>query len=158
MTEATDSADEPRAEVYRAFDAIGRLLYVGCSVDVDARIRQHTDTSLWWPFHERIEREPFATRELAAEAEAEAIATEHPRWNISGRSLDHPDGHCTTIGGARWLDYERDVARRYRDLRRQESSLLSQLRKVRFALAGARSEADGISRGVSFYDADEEIA
>ena len=43
---------------------------------------------------DRMETEDFDTREEAAEAEARAIATEHPRWDIVGCSPDQPDGQC----------------------------------------------------------------
>lgn len=37
-----------RHYVYRHFDAEGRVLYVGCSIDVERRFRQHLFESTWW--------------------------------------------------------------------------------------------------------------
>jgi Nuclease subunit of the excinuclease complex len=142
--------------VYRAFDSSGRLLYVGCSVNVESRLRYHEQHSRWWLFHERVESEKFPTRALAAEAEAVAIATEHPRWNMQGRSDAHPDGKCNDIHRAPWLDYEQDVWSRHRDLVEDERRLIGQIRRVRMGLAGVRAEVDAIKSG--FVLDDQEIA
>lgn len=144
------------AHVYRVYDASGRLLYVGCSVEVETRLHAHSQSATWWLFHDRIETEGFRTHEAALEAEAEAIATEHPRWNMQGRSPDHPDGKATNNNHARWLDYDREVSRRHRQLVSEEGRLLSALRKVRMGLQGARIEADAIKNG--FVLDDEEVA
>lgn len=138
------------AHVYRAFDAAGRLLYVGCSVSVEARLRQHETNSLWWVFKDRVEGEWFDDQDEALQAEAEAIATEHPRWNMVGRSDEHPDGQCSSVNQAKWLDYDRDVASRHRSLLGQEARLLREIRKVRMGLAGTRLEVQSISGGYEF--------
>lgn len=92
------------AQVYRAYDAAGRLLYIGSSVCVETRLRAHErNHSYWWPFHARITRETFATEAEARAAERLAIATEHPRWNVRHRSPDHPDGRMTCRRSAPWL-------------------------------------------------------
>lgn len=145
------------AYVYRASDASGRLLYVGCSVDVEARLRYHEANAQWWPFHESVAVEEFATQKEALAAEAVAIATEHPRWNMAGRSDDHPDGKCNTVQQAHWLDYERDVSRRHRSLIAEEQRLLRALRKVRMGLAGTRLEVACLRDGFAI-DLDEEPA
>lgn len=100
------------AEVYRAFDDDGRLLYIGSSVCVDARMRYHEQHSPWWPFHADLERTAYPTLTEARVAEKAAIATEHPRWNVAHRSPDHPDGFISMTYGRRsapWLadDYAR---------------------------------------------------
>lgn len=135
------------AHVYRAFDASGRLLYVGCSVEVENRLRQHSTNAQWWLFHDRITTEEFPTKAEGLEAEALAILTEHPRWNMQGRSDIHPDGKANSWTTAKWLDYDRDVSNRCRALNREEQRLLSALRKVRMGLAGVRLEAEAIKNG-----------
>lgn len=144
------------AEVYRAFDHAGRLLYVGCSVDVEARLRQHERTAVWWPFQSRITREVFESHEDALTAEKAAIAAEHPRWNIKDRSVDHPDGAATNSWDADWLAYERSVSQRLGRLVNEERQLMKQIRRVRFALAGTRLEVEAISSGS--VEIEEEIA
>lgn len=140
------------AFVYRAFDARDRLLYVGCSVDVDARLRYHEQHAAWWIFATRIDRQEFASHELALAAEAEAISEEHPRWNIVGRSASHPDGYISRIQDGSWLSYERDVARRFRDLTAEEASLIRKVRRVRMALAGVNAEVAAINAGVEINE------
>lgn len=143
------------AQVYRAFDVSGRLLYVGCSVDADARLVQHSKQADWWVFVDRIEREDFSSRDDALAAEAGAIATEHPRWNMVGRSQDHPDGFAASVGRADWLAYERDVARRRRALIAEEATLLREIRRARMAIAGVNAEITAINGGLEI---DENVA
>lgn len=116
--------------VYRVFDATDRLLYVGCSVDVDTRMAGHESASPWFPFHSRVERVAYPSRAQAEDAESVAIATEHPRWNIQGRSVDHPDGFAKSLAAAHWLAAEADMGRRWRDLRVQREKREDQLNKV----------------------------
>lgn len=125
--------------VYRVFDAADRLLYVGVSIDPDARLAQHAKNALWWCFQARSTVEQYATRDLAEMAEAEAIANEHPRWNAQGRTVR-----------AEGIDYDRDVAGRLRTLQSEEAVLLRKLRVVRMGLAGARAEAAMIRDGFQF--------
>lgn len=99
--------------VYRAFDTYGRLLYVGQTRNVEQRLREHSTLSAWWLFHKTVEVTPYATREEAMAAEAEAIQTEYPRWNMVGRALDHPDGWAPNTHKAEWLAEERELVRAY---------------------------------------------
>ena len=77
--------------VYRLFGAGGILLYVGVTGNVGSRLAGHARTQPWWPEVERVSTQCFATRELAAQAEGRAIATEDPLYNgvlpESGRRL-----------------------------------------------------------------------
>lgn len=135
------------AQVYRAFDGSGRLLYVGCSVDVDGRLLTHAEHSTWWPFHTTVTREDFPTRELAGEAEILAIQTEHPRWNMHHRAADHPDGFCHTIDGAPWLHYERDVWRRWKRATTTARELAAEKRENDMALRTASLEIAHLKAG-----------
>ncbi len=58
------------------------LLYVGMTCRVPDRIAQHRKEKSWWSQVRNITVEPFPNREGAAEAEARAIATENPAYNI----------------------------------------------------------------------------
>jgi predicted GIY-YIG superfamily endonuclease len=70
-----------RAALYRLFDAKGRLLYVGISLDPAARWKQHRGDKQWWP--EVIDKQViwYDTRILALQAEAMAIRDELPIHN-----------------------------------------------------------------------------
>lgn len=133
------------AVVYRAFDAEDRLLYVGCTIDLEPRLRHHEDNSPWWPFQVRIETEGYVTRAEAAEAEAVAIATEHPRWNVKGRSPEHPDGPLNSRFNAPHLQFEVNAWREWqkvRALRAELSTREANLRRLMAVAAIAPTLAD----------------
>lgn len=75
----------PRGEyLYRHWDADGRLLYVGIAKRPMARERQHEASSPWMVFQAEMTVEPFGSRADAEAAEAEAIRTEEPLFNVAG--------------------------------------------------------------------------
>jgi len=68
--------------VYRAFDADGALLYVGCSSSLKKRFGQHRSASApWLEALARVDFIEFATREAALAVEASAIREERPAFN-----------------------------------------------------------------------------
>lgn len=70
--------------VYRAFDDAGLLLYIGCSVDVKARMTQHRSGSAWHKFMARlVVSEPYDGFDRARAAERKAIDTEGAFFNAS---------------------------------------------------------------------------
>lgn len=70
-----------KTDVYRAYDAEGYLLYVGASVNVFRRLRQHKYAP-WIPRTNEICVEQYANRREAAYVEAVAIRDEMPIYNI----------------------------------------------------------------------------
>jgi hypothetical protein len=70
--------------LYRHWDADGRLLYVGIAQRPTARKRQHEVSSPWMAFQVEMTVEPFGSRTDAEAAEAEAIRTEQPLFNVAG--------------------------------------------------------------------------
>ena len=94
------------AYVYRAFAADGALLYVGSTVRLGCRMRNHHRTARWWFAAKRFTFVEYATEAEARAAEVEAIGQEFPRWNVHHRSTSHPVG---------WRVGLRDIARRYTD-------------------------------------------
>jgi len=71
--------------VYRMFDRGGHLLYVGMTGRATNRFSTHSDRS-WFPQVEMITLEWHATFAEAKLAEARAIGSEDPRYNIKGTS------------------------------------------------------------------------
>lgn len=71
------------AYVYRHYDAWGRLLYIGFSMDVEARSIKHFQCSSWGDVIGRIDIARFRTRQEALAAERHAIADEAPLFNRS---------------------------------------------------------------------------
>lgn len=72
-----------RHALYRLYSDIGELLYVGLTVDVKTRMKDHRNGKAWWPevAYRRIEWHP--DRLSADAAETAAIRTEHPTYNIA---------------------------------------------------------------------------
>ena len=99
------------AYVYRVFAADGALLYVGSTVRLGDRMRNHYINARWWFVAKRFTFTAYASETEARAAEVEAIGQELPRWNVHHRSLNHPDG---------WRVGIRQIARLYpADDRRQ---------------------------------------
>ena len=68
--------------VYRCYDARGRLLYVGCTYNPQARLRQHrADKKQWIRDVARTRFTVWPDRRKALEMERLAIETEHPIFN-----------------------------------------------------------------------------
>lgn len=74
---------QPHA-LYRFFDERDRLLYVGESWSAPSRAKQHRAGQRWWKQVRRMTVEMHPCRDDALAAEAEAIRTEHPRYNRAG--------------------------------------------------------------------------
>jgi predicted DNA-binding transcriptional regulator AlpA/predicted GIY-YIG superfamily endonuclease len=70
--------------LYRHFDREGRLLYVGISMNVFARLAQHRRESHWYSQITRVEIEHFDSREEVLAAEGEAIRGEKPLHDVVG--------------------------------------------------------------------------
>lgn len=85
MTEAVPTS------LYRHFDAVGTLLYVGVSLSWPARTKAHAQGSRWFEQVAKVEIERFPTRALALEAERKAIQTESPRFNVVHNRGAKPD-------------------------------------------------------------------
>lgn len=77
MTKSTEH------HVYRAFDEVGRLLYVGCTSNPQNRFGCHrSHGSKWLPYAASTAWDTFPTREEALLEEARAIRVEAPRFNV----------------------------------------------------------------------------
>lgn len=80
------------AAVYRHYAPDGALLYIGSTVDLQDRESYHSIYSPWFVPGVRIEAVICGSLPIAREVEREAIKAEFPRWNITGRARNHPDG------------------------------------------------------------------
>jgi predicted GIY-YIG superfamily endonuclease len=70
--------------LYRLYDANDRLLYIGITNRPEVRFRTHAANQAWWSEVVRSSLCTYATRAAAAAAEAQAIATETPLYNVLG--------------------------------------------------------------------------
>jgi excisionase family DNA binding protein len=71
--------------LYRHYDAEGKLLYVGISLSAVKRLSEHMKEACWADKIVKVEIETFETREKALDAETNAIQTESPTHNIKKR-------------------------------------------------------------------------
>ena len=69
--------------VYRYFNDRDELLYVGKTIDMEARERGHMKRT-WWPDVARRTIEEYPTERAALDAEDIAIKTENPLYNRAG--------------------------------------------------------------------------
>lgn len=76
-----------RTALYRHFDAAGGLLYVGISLDTIRRTQQHRSGAHWFGRIARIQIDWHDSRSAALAAEAIAIASEGPAFNIQRPTL-----------------------------------------------------------------------
>lgn len=68
--------------LYRAFDAAGRLLYVGIARNWARRWTQHSERSSWFGEVARLQLEQHPNRQAALAAERTAIIEELPAYNV----------------------------------------------------------------------------
>lgn len=101
--------------VYRFFDALNELLYVGSTSNLGARIYAHERDKDWWPEVINIEIESCDSIETMLESERMAIETEYPRYNKT---------YAMTADGTR-RKAQRYVIRRHDDSRRLFDEALS---------------------------------
>lgn len=92
-----------KTALYRLFDTDGTLLYIGISHDPARRWRQHAKVKGWWPLVARQSVTWLDERIKATAAEAEAIRTERPRFNVTHR----PVGQIHTQARAEGVETER---------------------------------------------------
>lgn len=82
MASMTEPQEDFRSHfVYRLFSADEDLLYVGVTYDVAARFINH-HSKPWWPEVNQWKITATPSRVVALYLEAEAILTEHPKYNI----------------------------------------------------------------------------
>lgn len=88
MTELAEVCDlRPTQNVlYRMFDTNGDLLYVGITMDVESRFRDHRREKQWWPEVRTITLEHFSDRATLKSAEQAAILREQPMFNVQNRT------------------------------------------------------------------------
>lgn len=87
IAEKNARANAGPTALYRLFDANGRLLYIGTSIEPERRFREHRKTAKWWPQVARREVEWLEVNGMAAlHAELAVITAESPLWNRQGRN------------------------------------------------------------------------
>ena len=80
VAETVLKACEPTA-LYRFYDSLGSLLYIGITSNITSRLVQHERAQPWWRLVARVEVEHHSNRAAALSAEQAAIYAESPRFN-----------------------------------------------------------------------------
>lgn len=75
-----------RSVVYRAYDERGKILYVGVTDCIHARLGQHKANSPWWPDLHSMKIEVYDERRVAEARELDLITELDPPFNSSGRT------------------------------------------------------------------------
>ena len=72
--------------LYRFFDEHDALLYIGLTVNLPTRLRDHQRGKAWWRAVARMTVQRYPTREAVVEAERLAIIAEKPLHNVQHNS------------------------------------------------------------------------
>lgn len=70
-------------DVYKAYDTDGQLLYVGVSVNVFKRLREHKQYAAWMPHSARVDVVQYLNRNAARAEEARCIREDGPLYNVT---------------------------------------------------------------------------
>ena len=120
----TGSLNERAHALYRFYGDGDVLLYVGLTVHLPTRLRDHRRDKDWWIEVVRMTVQRYPTREAVVEAERLAIMTERPRYNVQhnqsrGTAMNAPNAvhddddavvRCETFVGSFFLS---DAARQW---------------------------------------------
>lgn len=68
--------------LYRFYDVVGQLLYVGITSNIPQRFHAHRHEKDWWTEVDRIDLRHYETRYELRQAEIKAIKEEHPLYNV----------------------------------------------------------------------------
>jgi predicted GIY-YIG superfamily endonuclease len=88
LLSAIPRAKSSPTDVYQLFDGDGTLMYVGVSLSLAQRMRQHRQGKRWWPQVARIEVSHCATRQEALFMEFCLIQRLQPRYNVQGQAQE----------------------------------------------------------------------
>lgn len=88
--------------VYRAFDSVGILLYIGCTINVKSRMSSHRTNSAWVPYADTIGVTEYPSRSEARAAEALAIETEGAAFNSTRTDIARTQANRNAARRALW--------------------------------------------------------
>jgi excinuclease UvrABC nuclease subunit len=89
--------------VYRMFSVDGKLLYIGCTSKIFARLKSHEDMHVWATDIAQISVEWLADKNDALAAEKTAIENEGPEWNLLYNAITKR-AKCRKNPTANWMD------------------------------------------------------
>jgi excinuclease UvrABC nuclease subunit len=77
------NGDGPETYLYRIYDVLENLIYVGISKDLAGRLANHSRITTWWHAAYRVEYDVYPTRAMASRAEVQSITQLKPSHNIA---------------------------------------------------------------------------
>ena len=98
--------------LYRHFDAEGKLLYVGISLQAINRLAQHRDNAHWFSNIRDVKIEVFESRQDALAAERKAILEENPSHNIQRPSAKEQRAITQEFSGNPSEESRKDLVKR----------------------------------------------
>lgn len=93
---AVARTSETPTSVYRYYDRLGTLIYVGITRRGMARNAEHNTRAQWWPFVVRQEVDHFPSRAEAASREKELIRRYRPPFNTA-HNLDSAEARSAYL-------------------------------------------------------------
>ena len=98
-------ANSGKTGLYHVIGEADLLLYIGVSKHFGIRWQQHAQKQPWWNERQRMTVDLYDTRDEALDAEALAIFTEQPKYNIlhrkHGERLARMRRQAETVSGLR---------------------------------------------------------
>lgn len=127
--------------IYRLFDRLGVLLYIGITDDILERMARHEREKIWWPDVDQtrtvirpvVPRRKETPREAAIRVERLAIWAEHPRYNVQHNGRNPHRVVITQAPRRRSSPARTSRTRRRAEIRARRGSIA---RPVLWALAG----------------------
>jgi len=120
-------ATEPGRQLYRHYDAKGKLLYIGVSLSAVLRLNGHCVGSPWFSRIAVVRIEHYLSHTEARHKEREAIALERPKYNKIYNKPRIPPAILRKIIGAPVMAYDKKAVMREAKRRRNIAAALRKL-------------------------------
>jgi hypothetical protein len=93
--------EKMKTSLYRHYNSVGELLYVGISLSALKRLGQHKNASHWFDSISSVKIEHFDNRLSAQKAETEAIVIENPKHNVQKRTARKQEKELEKVNESR---------------------------------------------------------
>lgn len=111
--------------VYRAYAPTGLLLYVGCTHDIEKRMKQHRSKSVWFDEMARYTTTEYLNFYDARAAEDDAIYRERPVFNRNGGGKKRAEDEARQRMYDKWAPMSADELAAWIDREREKEQRLT---------------------------------
>jgi hypothetical protein len=141
--------------LYRLYSADGALLWVGITHSLRERLAKHAEDKPWWAEVAHKTVAWCSSQREAERAEADAIRTEEPRYNIRHKPVPKPvrQSKRPLTGAERQRDWRERHARRtveleraYDSIKAENAELRKQLTALKAVLADALADNERLTK------------